>query len=187
MLVALTTLQRIMLNQFAVDGAGLTLELLSPISSLDLVVGKAAGMALLYAGPSAAYILFTLVLTPEGPLAIWLAAPIAGASAFIVFAPIGAILSALFPKTADLNRIGKSNNPNSMASFAGFFLIMILFGPPVGLGALVMFATGSAVGALAAVIVWFGIAVAIAVPLFRIAARVVGDRRENLALVAQGR
>ena len=39
-------------NQFAIDGAGLTLELLSPLSEDDILNGKAVGNGLLSAIPA---------------------------------------------------------------------------------------------------------------------------------------
>src|SRR5262249_36393194 len=46
--MSLLSLQKMILNQFAIDRAGFTMQVLSPVSARDLVKGKAAGMGLFY-------------------------------------------------------------------------------------------------------------------------------------------
>ena len=45
----------------------------------------------------------------------------------------------------------------------------------------------SEVAVVALMVLWFAIAAAIGIPLVNVASRTIGSRRENLALVAQGK
>ena len=51
--ITLLSLGPLSLNQFACDGAGLTLQTLMPISDRELLIGKAVGGALVLMGPAA--------------------------------------------------------------------------------------------------------------------------------------
>ena len=112
---------------------------------------------------------------------------LAGASAFLLFAPVAALLSAIFPKPVNLSSIGSAGNPNQFAAFIGMFLSLGAFAPPVALGLLALLLFRSPLLAAIVVALWAGVAAALALPLVRLVSRVFADRRENLALVAQGR
>lgn len=179
--------QRFMLNIFAVDGAGLTLALLSPISERQLVAGKAAGMAMLSAIPMAIILIVIALFAPPASLWLWGAVILSAVSAYMVLAPASAMISAIFPKTADLNRMSAGPNPNGIATLLGMALIGVSSAPPALLATLLMLTTGMPALAFLAVLVWAGIAAAVSLGITQLAARVVATRRENLALVAQGR
>ncbi len=172
----------IAMNQFAVDRAGLTLTLLSPLTEMELLVGKAVGNALIGLGPSLFCYIAALSLLPGGPLSLWVGIPVGLFATFVLVAPIAAILSATFPKSADLNTIG-GNNAHGLAALIGMVAFAAAAVPPVLLALL-------AVGlfqrpALAPVLVasWSVVAFLISRYLFSVARRVFHRRRENLAML----
>ena len=186
-LFSVIALHPFLLNQFATDRSGLSLQFLSPLSDRDLVRGKAAGLTLLWG------LTFTLcagvgiALGPRAHPAYWVSAAIGAASILALLMPAAATFSALFPKAADLGRIGRSGNPHPTASLVGGLLSLALGLPPAGLAALGFAAFKSPALALLLVSVWAAIALAAGYALLGPASRVVTRRRENLALVAEGR
>jgi uncharacterized membrane protein len=179
--------QKMLLNQFALDGAGLTLQLLLPLSERDLVVGKASGIALLVSAPGLLCIVAAAVLAPDPSPWLWIAAALGAVSGFILFVPIGAALSALFPKPVDLGRFGSAGQVNQLAGLIGFAVTPLTFGPPVLLALTAIFLFRQP--ALAPVLcgIWLILAALLARLLLGFAAGLIAGRRENLALVAQGR
>lgn len=185
--ISLLSLQKVMLNQFAIDRAGFTLQLLAPISDRDLVKGKAAGTGVLYLMLLTFFLIAAAVLAPGGQVLMW-ASPLLGAiAAYVVFAPIAAFLSALFPKSADLNRMGSGGNPSGLASLFGMLVTGLVTAPPVILSVGALLLAKSPALAFGLVALWTVIAAALSIPLTRLAARTLAARRENIALVAQGR
>jgi hypothetical protein len=180
-------LQPFLFNQFATDRGGLALEFLSPVSDLDLVRGKAAAMFLLWGLTLLLSVFAGGLATRSMPLWAWGAAALASASMFALLAPAAAMLSALFPKPSDLGRIGRAGNPHPTAGILGTLLLLTLAAPPAGLAALGLLWLKSPAVALALLTGWAALAVAGGSALLRSAAAVVARRRENLALVAQGR
>jgi hypothetical protein len=185
--LAMMTLEGTLLNQFAMDRAGLTLEFLSPITDREMILGKAAAGAFLIASRAVPAMLIAALLVPGGSIFLWLSLPFAALALFAVMAPLGAILSALFPRAVDLGRLAKQNQPHPVAAILGMFGNLFAMGPILGLVAGAVFLLESAALALVLVMLWTGVALLIALPLMRLAERLLARRRENLALVAQGR
>lgn len=184
---AFMTLEASMLNQFAMDRSGLTLEFLAPVSDRDLILGKAAGGAILAAVRALLCYLAAVIVAPGGSLFLWLAVPAGGAAVFFLLAPCGAIISALLPKTMDVGRIGQAGKPHPAASFLGMLCIAAGAGPAVALALGALLLLESPALALLLVTGWAAVAAALSLPLFRLAESLLARRRENLALVAQGR
>lgn len=139
--MALTVNQNALLNMMSADRSGLTLELLSPLTSGRLLRGRALGGAFLTAVSFAPALLACLLVT-EG-LPPWMpAASVLGLVAvYALFFPIAAWLSLLFPKASDLGKLGSEGKPQPAAALLGF----------VGIGAVLAVAGGVAVaGALVA-------------------------------------
>jgi hypothetical protein len=185
-LMCLLGVQKLVMNQFAVDGAGLSLQFLAPVLDREIIVGKALAGAVFFAGPMLTGTALVAIFCWGGPPLAWAAGLLAGGAAYVLIAPVGAILSAVFPKTVSLG-FAKGSNPSSLASLFGMLATVIAFAPPVGLmlvGALLMksFTVGFAL-----VLLWAMVAAACSIPLSRAAARVLALRRENLAMVAEGR
>ena len=185
--VLLLGLHRMMFNQFGSDGSGLTLQLLSPIGERELIAGRAAAFAFLFGVPSLFLLLVGLVATPRTSPWLWGAVILGGSAGFLLVAPVAALLSALFPKAADLGRIGQGSQPSSVASFLGMFSTFLLVAPPAALIAASLGFMGSPRLAFVLVAAWAALAAVANRALSGLTARVVVSRRENLALVAQGR
>jgi ABC-type Na+ efflux pump permease subunit len=181
----LLALQQVNLNQFGLDRAGLTLQLLAPVSDRDLVLGKAAGGALLAASSALLCIVPAALIAPGGSPWLWLAVAACGAWGYLMLAPLAAILSALFPKRADLSKLGRAGNPHAAAEILGFLFLAVLPIPPAATMGLALVLTESPALAFAIAAGWAVVAALLSLPLFRLAVRLVAARRENLAMVAE--
>lgn len=180
-------LQPLLLNLFATDRAGLTLEVLAPLSDRDLVQGKLAGAALLAAFPAALCTVIGMAGLPGGDPRLWLATLLGGASVFLLFAPAAALLSLLLPRRADLGSMGTAGNPHPAASFIGMALTLTVMVPPAALAAgAVLFGGGAALACLL-VAGWTLLAGLCGWGLTRLAVGILAERREALLLAAEGR
>ncbi|HET7217770.1 MAG TPA: hypothetical protein VFJ02_06965, partial [Vicinamibacterales bacterium] len=68
----LITILPLAMNQFAVDRAGLTLAFLSPVSTGELLLGKALGNAAIAGGPGLTCVAIAFAIFHDGRLAFWL-------------------------------------------------------------------------------------------------------------------
>ena len=183
----LISLQPIMANVFAVDSNGLTLQLLSPLATADILQGKVIGSALLVTISTALCFGIGLVLDASGSPLLWLVGLVILLSMFLVFAPIAMLLSATFPKVADLSRMGKDGNPQPIAGFIAFLAVPLLLIPPGLTAAATLLVARSVLLTAAGALVWLGISMTIYTVMMRGLARLFERRRENLLLVATGR
>ena len=119
---SLLSIGPIALNQFSSAGGGLVLEMLSPLADRDLIVGKAAGLTAAAMGRRSRASCVLAVLFPGTPPGLALAPPLAAAAACLAAAPVWALLSAIFPRKADLNSISRSGNPHGLATLLGTFV-----------------------------------------------------------------
>lgn len=185
--MSLYTMQAFTMNLFGTDRAGLTLQFLSPVSDRDLARGKVAGCALIYSVALALCLGGALFVVPGGSPWLWAAAILAGYATFFWLSPFAVWFSALFPVAADLRKTGTGGNPHALPMLAGT-LLTVLFAAP---SAVAVALTGSwlhrPVWAFAIVLVWFLLGVTVSIPLVSVASRTIATRRENLAIVAQGR
>lgn len=177
----------IALNQFAADGAGLTLALLAPIRDRDLLAGKAYGLLVSALGPSLVAQGLIYALFRDTPIALALAPPLATVAAALALAPIWAIISAIFPRTVNLNGIGREGNPHGMANLLGGLGLVVAIAPAAGLGLVALWALERPGLATPLAAAWCGAAWLLSRGLLPTAERIFHARRENLALVAQGR
>ena len=180
--IALYAAQAFTLNQFGSDRSGLTREFIAPIRDVDLVRGKAAGCAAIIGAGAALSLLCALAVAPEGSPLLWIATFLGGAAAFLILTPAAALLSIVLPVASDLSKTGSAGNPHGLAMAAGMFLVGLAVLPA---GAIIAMLSPSA--ALVAMAIWLAIAASIAMPLLSLVSRLLKLRRENLALVAQGR
>lgn len=186
-LMALLNLSSILCNQFAVDGAALVLEFLQPIEERDLLFGKLAGAALLYLGSVSVALVAVALIVPGKSAALLLAAFLGGFAALLVLAPLHAMLSATFPKTVDLGKLGKAGQPHPTAS------LLSVLANPVALvpAAVCIFVAWQVLGSVAwaplFTAAWAVAAWLISLITLPLVARLVVARRENLAMVAVGR
>lgn len=181
--VSLLSILPVAMNQFAIDGAGLTLVLLSPVSARQLLAGKAIGGALIVLPPACLCLLLAGLVFGMTPLSLWLSLPIGLLATYILASPAAAAFSAIFPRAVDMNSIGRGSNAHGLAGLLG----MLCFGaaalPSVGL----VFLTARLLERPAltplVLLVWCAIALAVARLLFIPVEHIFDRRRENLSLL----
>jgi hypothetical protein len=125
-------------------------------------------------------------LIRQGSTLTWAAVVVMTLSAWLVMAPLGALLSAWFPRRADLSRIGTGSNPSGVAGLLGFLASTLAVGTPTLMGTLAHLLSGPG-AALAVVTGWLAVCLGLHVLLMKAAARALEARRENLALAASSR
>jgi hypothetical protein len=181
--MSVLTILPLAFNQFAVDGAGLTLALLSPLSHRDYLAGKAIGNALITIPTTIICMVGSFALFPTGPASMWLSLPLALAGVHLLTAPVAAIFSALFPRQVDMNSIGNKSNAHGLAGLLGLLGYVLAAVPSV---LLVLAATRLLrQPALAPVflLAWCAVAYGISRLMFVPARRIFEQRRENLAML----
>jgi hypothetical protein len=181
--VALLSILPIAMNQFAVDRSGLTMVLLSPLRERDYLAGKAAGNFLVTALPVSLTILVSLALFPGGHAGTWLALLIGMVAAWLIVAPLAAVLSAIFPRAVDLTSVGRGSNAHGAAGILG----MAAFGLSALPAVLAVVAANQwfdrpALAPLLAA-AWLVVALGLNRLLMALAVRVFLRRRENLAML----
>jgi len=181
--VCLLSILPFAMNQFAVDGSGLTLALLSPLDIRQLLTGKAIGNGIIAGAPALLCVIAAAVLFPGGTPALWLSIPPALFATYVLAAPPAAAVSAVFPRAVELNSIGRGSNAHGVAALLGIVTLAVAGAPSILL-AILTTALGRSVLAPVLIVVWCGIALAISRALFHGAAAIVDSRRENLAIVA---
>lgn len=173
----------IAMNQFAVDRAGLTLALLSPLGARELLAGKAVGNALIVGPPALLCMMVSGLVFPGDPPSLWIALFLGITAMYLVTAPIAAIASAMFPRVANLNSIGRGGNPHGLANFIGMVTMMAGGGIPLLLSLAATNLLGRPILAPLFVAIWCAIAYVGARMIFVLAVRIFQSRRENLALL----
>jgi hypothetical protein len=137
--LSLLTILPFAMNQFAIDRAGTTRQLLSPLSVGELLAGKAVGNGLIVAGPATVCLAIAALLFDGSTFALWVSLPIALVATYAIVSPIAAALSAAFPRAVDLNSIGNASNAHPAAGLLGL-VAFLLSAAPAGLIAIL--ATG---------------------------------------------
>jgi hypothetical protein len=169
-------------NQFAVDRAGFTRQMLVPLSVRDLLMGKAVGNMLIMAAPALLCWAAAAILFPGAGPALWIAIPIAFTSAYLVFAPLAAIVSAVFPRTVDLGSIGSKSNAHQAANLLGVLSIVVSAAPPLGLALAAVWLLDRAPLVPVLLAVWCAAAYGVFQLLLMPTRRFVESRREDLGL-----
>jgi hypothetical protein len=185
-LISLISTLPLAMNQFAIDRAGLTLAMLAPLPTVTLLHGKAIGNGVIAAIPAALCLTAAALVLPGGNPLYWVCIPLTAISAYILVAPLAAILSALFPRAVDLNSIGRGSNAHGAAGLLGMLAYVIATAPGAGIVAVSVMLLERPVVAPAALVVWILVSLAISLWFFRFAADIFDRRRENLGLTARG-
>jgi hypothetical protein len=180
---SLTSILPIAMNQFAVDKAGLTLALLSPLKDGEYLAGKAVGNGLIAAVPALLCVLVSFVLLPGGSLALWAAIPLSLFATYLIVAPAAAAFSAIFPRIVDLNSVGRSGNAHGLAGLLGLVTFVVSAVPCVVLTLAASHWLDRPTLVPVLLLVWCVIAYGISRLLFVPVRRVFASRRENLALI----
>lgn len=183
---SLLSMHPIVVNQFAVDGAGLTLEFLQPISGRDLLRGKAVGGAIVSSAPSAVAVLVARVVFDGGTWGQWTALAFGFVATYALVAPLAATMSLAFPRAVNFNSMGRSSNPHQLATFITLLATALAAAPAFGLAVLAAVMGDPNLAALF-VGLWAVVAVAAGWWLLTPVDRLLERRRENLLFVAAGR
>jgi hypothetical protein len=181
--VSLLSILPLAMNQFAVDGAGLTLELLAPLDDRDLLRGKALGNAVIAAVPVLTCLGSAAVLFPTGSLSDWLSILLGLAAAYLLIAPIAAAVSAMFPRTVDLNSIGRGSNAHGAATLLGLAAMIAASAAPIAIALVMTRLLDRPQLALISLFAWFVLCAAVSRILFAPARSILARRRENLLLI----
>jgi hypothetical protein len=182
--VALISVLPIAMNQFAVDRAGLTLALLSPLSDREYLLGKAAGNMLISGLPASVCITVAALVLPGGPAALWLSLPLALLSAGLLVAPAAAVFSAIFPRAVDMNSIGRGSNAHGLAGLLGLAAYLAAAMPAAAIVLITTRWLRQPSLTPVFLIVWCAIALGIARVLLIVAERIFASRRENFAFLS---
>jgi hypothetical protein len=177
----------VLVNQFATDGAGLSMTRLAPVTTRDVVRGKILGCGMLGGISMLFCLVAAAVSSPSGDFRYWIAMLLATLSSFLVVATASSVLSILLPRTADLAKLGKAGNPHPLSGALGVLLALVAVAVP-GAGFLLgAWMTESPNVTLALGSASLGLALAVAAALERLAVSLADRRRENLLMVASGR
>lgn len=175
------------MNFFGSDRAGLTMQLLAPVSDRELAWGKIVGFAFVFSVGLLVCLAASLTVAHSGPPPYWIAVVLGAGATFFLVSPVAIWFSALFPVASDLSKTGAGGNPHAFPMVAGTLCAALFSLPTIGILAIAEFGFKSAVAAIPMAAVWLAIAAAIGIPMVNVASRSIGARRENLALVAQGK
>ena len=169
------------MNQFAMDRAGFTRYMLAPLSVRELLAGKAVGNGLIAAIPAAFCFVFPALMFPGGRPALWLGLLFSVIATYVLITPVAAALSAIFPKTADLNSIGSGSNAHQGAGLLGILAFAAAGAPSAGLAFLALKIFGRADLVAVFLLLWCLLAFGISSLLFIPVRRLVASRCETLA------
>ncbi len=187
LVMSMLSIQPLVFNQFASDRAGLTLQFLSPLSDVQLVASRALAAALLLAASALPGLAAAWLIIPGSSIWLWLAALASGCASFFLIIPLGILLSMLFPRSSDLSSIGGAGNAHPLAGFIGVITFLITVSVSWLVSWLGSGLAGSPMLAFLLAALWAALAAGIGAALMPLLAEALARRRENLALVAQGR
>jgi hypothetical protein len=179
--VALLSVLPVAMNQFAVDGAGLTLQLLSPLTTRELLMGKAIGNGLISVPPALVCVALAWAMFRGGSAALWISLPLALIAIAIIVSPLAAIFSAVFPRLVDLNSIGQRSNAHGLSGLLGLLAFVAAGIPCLALTLVATRLIGNPALAPVFLLAWGAVAVGLARLLFIPAEKIFEKRRENLA------
>jgi hypothetical protein len=178
---SLLTLIPLAMNQFAIDKAGFTRQMLLPLSVQELLLGKVVGNGLTAAIPAIFCLAVPALMFSPGPLGYWVALILAFVATYVLVAPAAAALSAIFPKTVDLNSIGNSSNAHQGAGLLGMLAFAAAMAPPALLAMVAVRILQRPDLVPLFMLGWFVVAVGVSYLLFIPVGRLVASRRETLA------
>lgn len=180
--ISLLAILPLAMNQFAIDRSGLTMAMLAPLETGALLRGKAVGNGIIVAIPALICMAGAAMLFPSGDPMMWACVPLTLAGAYLLVAPVGAILSAVFPRAVDLNSVGRNSNAHGAAGLLGMLAFLGAAAPGLGIALTAGVLLQRPALAPLALVAWTGVCLAISLLLFRAAAAVFERRRENLGL-----
>jgi hypothetical protein len=184
---ALYALQPFTMNLFGTDRGGLTSQFLLPLTDAEIARGKIAGCVMLLMPTLLLTVIASVAVAPNGSPFYWAAAFLGIIATLLWLSPIAVWLSALFPQAADLSKTGTGGNPHALPMFAGTILVALIGAPAAIVMVGGVFWLHQPLLTLAVMGAWTLLAAALAHPLVVFASRAITMRRENLAMIAQGK
>jgi hypothetical protein len=181
--VALLSILPIAMNQFAVDGAGMTMALLSPLTTRQLLSGKAVGNGLIAVPTALLCVALAGGVFGGDSLAMWLALPLGLFATYTLASPAAAVFSAMLPRVVDMNSIGRGSNAHGLSGLLGLLAFAASAVPCIALALGAPRLLGWPFAGPALLLVWCAVAFVLARVLLGFAARVFDRRRENLAML----
>ena len=185
-LLSVLMLSAIVQNQFASDGAGLTLLFLLPLTMQEITRGKVLAHTILVAAAALPCLLLAIFFSPHGSLWLWLAALAAFAGSFCFSLPLGVALSALFPSHSNLSKLGREGNAHPAADLIAAALVSTFFSAPFTIGWRTILPVLRPEFLLGVSLFWGIAGCCLVRPLLRQATLFAQSRREYLARVATG-
>lgn len=182
LMIALFAINPFTLNQFSSDRAGLTLQLLLPVSVRDLVRGKAIGGGALFLLATLICAVASALASGGGPPAAWAMTAVGGLATYVAVTPVAALLSALLPVAADMSKAGSGGNPHVAAGLIGMIAIGIAALPVIGITVPGLLPGAVHSVLLMAMVAWLAVVTVLAWFLLGAVSKVVTARRENLFL-----
>ncbi len=174
-------------NQFAIDGAGLTLSFLLPLSPRQLVWGRGLALGLL-GGASMSLAWLITMGTVRPPLHRIVASAaftaLATTGTVLLLGSLGALVSTVFPRAVDLGRTFQQNQPHSVATLFGMAAIAGTCAVPALLVLTGVAVLHSPLWATALLSLWLLLSLTLAALLTKPASALLHRRRESLLLVA---
>lgn len=183
--MALTVNQNALLNMLGVDRSGLALELLSPLTGRQILLGRALGGAMLTAASFVPALAAHLLVSGGSPPALVAAALLGLVAAYSLFFPLAAWLSLLFAKAADLGKVGQEGKPQPIAVVLGLLGVGVVLAVAGMAGFAGSLAAGPA-GALAAEALFAAVALLLFPLLLAWTAAGLEMRREAVYLAVRG-
>jgi hypothetical protein len=133
LLLAFLTLQPMLLNQFAIDGPGLSGTFTYPVTRRQILRGKQTALAMILFPSILLVVGLSNILGRDGSVWTWLAILLNSVAVFLIMGTLGSLFSILFPRKADLMAIGKASNPHPVAGVVGTVATAVLLGPGTGM------------------------------------------------------
>jgi hypothetical protein len=181
--IALLSILPIAMNQFAVDGAGMTMALLSPLTTRQLLSGKAVGNGLIAIPTALLCVALAAAVFGGESLATWLALPLCLIATYTLASPAAAVFSAVLPRVVDMNSTGRRSNAHGLSGLLGLLAFGVSAVPCIALALGAPRLLGWPFSGPAVLLVWCAISFVLARVLLGFAVSVFDRRRENLAML----
>jgi hypothetical protein len=173
-------------NQFAVARAGLVLELLQPISVQAMVRGRMLAAAPLFLATLTPALVVIAAFGGAVNQALLLASWIGAVAVHLGLAPVASVLSAVFPRAADLASFGRAR-PHQAAALLHLLASVALVAPVAGLIAIAALLLRQPLLAIPLTAGWLALTAFVSLRLTGPVSRLVDAHRENLVMVAMNR
>ncbi len=174
-------------NQLTLLGPGLLVELLQPLDAATLLRGRAAAVGMVFLLQEVVILALLAAFFRGAPVALWPGLLLAGLAVLVSLLPLFALLSAVFPKTVDLNTMRRGGTVSAAAALINMLAIPFSSLPMLVAGWLALGYLHHAWMFPVLAGAWLAAMLGLWRLLVPSLARLVDSRRETLALTAAGR